>query len=68
VAFSRSCSENRAVLQFSDDQLQPAVRLQGDMLRVLVADWTQPAAEFVEGNEVAAEAAALVSVSHRAAL
>jgi hypothetical protein len=57
VAVFRRRAEHRTVLQLAEEVVEPYVRLQGQPLRVFVADRTQTLAHFTDGNERAAEAA-----------
>ena len=54
VLLARGGTENRRALDVAHDSLQTLIRLQREMLRVFIADRTEVAAEFGEGNDRAA--------------
>jgi hypothetical protein len=57
----RGGAEHGTVLQVAHDVLQPLVALQGDVLRIFVADGTETAAELALVDAGAAKAAMVLS-------
>jgi len=50
-------AEDRAVLQGAEHDVEAYVRLQGDMLGVLVANWAESPPHFANLNDGAAQTA-----------
>ena len=55
-------AENRPILQFADDAVEAAIALQGDVLRVFVADGAELAVEVGVGNATTTQSTSGVSV------
>ena len=57
VVISRRCAKQREVLQFAQKAFQPEVGLQGQVLRILVADRAEATTHFANGNDGTTEPA-----------